>query len=514
MLLRLTVESGSLTGRILELREGTLSLGRGDDCALRFDPRVDREVSRRHARIQAEGGDFYIADEQSTNGTLVNGQRVFRQVLCDGDRIELGYHGPRLRVSVERPPAPPVPTPTGPVSPSGPIQAPADPVRSDWRRALADMTSYNPLLDKGRPDSRAPILVAVGVMVAGTFFSLFMMLMALFQMSPVHALVGVVVAFLPAPFYLALWLWLDRYDPEPPWALAGAWLWGAGVATFVSFIINTLAGSLTQAATGSAALATFMSASISAPFVEEFTKGLPVVLILIFFRREFDGVLDGIVYAGVVALGFATVENVLYYGRNFMAEGLSGLFATFFVRGLLDPFGHSVYTAMTGIGCGIARVTRHKPLRVLAPLAGYAVAVLLHSLWNSVAMLAGGVGLIVYYLLIWVPLLLVFVGTVVWIGFREARLIRQMLDFEVSCRLIDAEQAAIVSSWFKRLGWMFGAVGDGRKFSARRRFLHAATRLAFSYWHADRARQAGTQTLSLARIPFFRKELEILKNSV
>jgi RsiW-degrading membrane proteinase PrsW (M82 family) len=341
-----------------------------------------------------------------------------------------------------------------------------------------------------------------------------MMLVALFQMSPAHALAGTLVAFLPAPFYLAIWLWLDRYDPEPAWALAGAWLWGGGVATFISYIVNTLSGSLTHAVTGSPALANFMSSSVSAPLVEEFTKGLPVVLILLLFRREFDGVMDGIVYAGVVALGFATVENVLYYGRNLMTDGFSGLFATFVVRGLLDPFGHSVYTAMTGIGCGISRVTRNKAARWLAPLGGYAVAVTLHFLWNSIAMLAGGVGILVYYLLIWVPLLLVFLAVVLWIGAREARLIRTMLDFEVACRLITPEQAAIVGSWFKRVGWVLGATGDGKKFSARRRFLHAATRLAFSYWHADRAREAGTQTLSLARIPFFRKELESLQSSV
>lgn len=517
MRLTLTVESGSLAGRVLELQEGSLQLGRGDDCALRFDQRVDKEVSRRHARIQAEGGDFYIADEQSTNGTLVNGQRIFRQVLRSGDVIELGYRGPRLRVAVEKPPAPSVATPATvpgmaaapPVVPNAP--APAGP---DWRLALTSMTSYNPVLDKGRPDNRTPILIAVGVMLLGAFFTLTMMLTALFEMSLLHALMGTLVAFLPAPFYLALWLWLDRYDPEPAWALAGAWLWGGGVATFISYIFNTLTGSVTHAVTGSAALASFMTSSVSAPLVEEFTKGLPVVLILLLLRREFDGVLDGIVYAGVVALGFATVENILYYGRNFMTAGFSGLFITFFVRGLLDPFGHSVYTAMTGIGCGISRIARQKVVRYVAPLAGYAVAVMLHSLWNSISSLGGNLGMLVYYLLIWVPLLLAFLGVVLWIGAREAKLIRSMLEFEVSCRLITAEQAAIVGSWLKRLAWVFGAFGDGKKFSARRRFLHAATRLAFSYWHADRAREAGTQTLSLARIPFFRKELETLQPSV
>ena len=174
---------GSLTGQVLELQEGLLRLGRGDDCALRFDARLDKEVSRRHARIQAEDGDYYIADEQSTNGTLVNGQRVFRQVLRGGDVIELGYRGPRLRVAVEKPPAPPVATPGSAPRAAAAPPVVAGPARPDWRLALTQMTSYNPVLDKGRPDNRTPILFAVGVMLMGAFFTLTMMLIALFEMS-------------------------------------------------------------------------------------------------------------------------------------------------------------------------------------------------------------------------------------------------------------------------------------------------------------------------------------------
>src|SRR5205823_13992716 len=48
--------------------------------------------------------------------------------------------------------------------------------------------------------------------------------------------------------------------------------------------------------------------------IEEGSKGLGVLLAYLIFRKYFDDILDGIVYAGVVALGFATVENVLYYG--------------------------------------------------------------------------------------------------------------------------------------------------------------------------------------------------------
>src|SRR5258707_15327812 len=100
---------------------------------------------------------------------------------------------------------------------------------------------------------------------------------------------------------------------------------------------------------------------ISAPIFEEGSKGLGVVIVLVFFRRYFDDILDGLVFAGIIALGFATVENVLYYGRAIgdaetgMAGGTLGL--TFVFRGVLFPFAHVTFTSMTRLGRVIARET-------------------------------------------------------------------------------------------------------------------------------------------------------------
>src|SRR5262249_41623979 len=149
----------------------------------------------------------------------------------------------------------------------------------------------------------------------------------------VGAVIGTILAFIPAPFYLMLFLWLDRYDPEPAWALLAAFAWGGLFAVIVSFIVNTLFGAVAASLVGGPAGNT-LGAVISAPLIEEGTKGLGVVLFLIFLRNEFDDILDGIVYAGVIALGFATVENVLYYGRT-VAAGGGGLLFILFLRGVL-----------------------------------------------------------------------------------------------------------------------------------------------------------------------------------
>jgi len=55
-----------------------------------------------------------------------------------------------------------------------------------------------------------------------------------------------VSATLPVPIYLMLVLWIDRYEAEPAWMLATAFFWGALVAVFFAFLINTASDSALQ----------------------------------------------------------------------------------------------------------------------------------------------------------------------------------------------------------------------------------------------------------------------------
>src|SRR5215218_5023444 len=176
---------------------------------------------------------------------------------------------------------------------------------------------------------------------------------------------------------LSIVLLIDRYDPEPPWVLALAFIWGAVISIFGALIINDTTSLIAASAAGEQA-GNIVGAVISAPLAEEGLKGLGLLILLLALRREFDGVLDGIVYAGVIALGFATVENVLYYGRMMNKEGAGGVVVLFFIRGVLAPFTHSVFTAMTGIGVGLARQSHNAAVKVIAPICGWCVAVFLH----------------------------------------------------------------------------------------------------------------------------------------
>src|SRR6185369_267543 len=86
------------------------------------------------------------------------------------------------------------------------------------------------------------------------------------------------------------------------------------VATFFAFLLNTtsqgVVGALSNASAGEA-----FAAVISAPIVEETGKAFILFIFFFWKKDEFDGVVDGIVYASLSALGFAMTENVLYYGK-------------------------------------------------------------------------------------------------------------------------------------------------------------------------------------------------------
>ena len=318
------------------------------------------------------------------------------------------------------------------------------------------------------------------------------------------ALLSSFVAFVPAIFYLAIFLWLDRFDPEPPLTLAVAFAWGATVSVLLSGIINdifiiTIGDSFTQ--------------MITAPIIEEAFKGIGVLLIAVLFRKDFDSVVDGIVYAGVVALGFATVENIDYYGRSLVEGGVGYLAGTFLVRGVLAPFSHVLFTSTTGIGCGIARESHDSTVKFSAPILGWLAAMSLHSIWNSLATL-GSEAFFAAYLLFEVPLFIGFIFLIAALVRREGRILRQTLAPEVERGLITQAQLEIAISVFRRTDWVAAAWGDSRLFHARRKFLRTVAKLGLCLWHRDRAHQAQQVTGSLSIISQLRAELYTLRDEV
>jgi RsiW-degrading membrane proteinase PrsW (M82 family) len=253
-----------------------------------------------------------------------------------------------------------------------------------------------------------------------------MALVLLASNAPGALAVGAVLAALPVGPVIACFLWLDRYEPEPARLLLTAFLWGALVASAVALVLQSLDQFVLGTPKG-------WQATVVAPITEEAAKGLFILLLLWFRRRVIDGVLDGLVYAGLVGVGFAFTENILYLGSAYLgsdgqAGGLGAATGLFVVRGIFSPFAHPLFTSFTGLGVGFAVVARSRGWRFGAPLLGYVAAVVAHASWNASASFAGGRGFVLTYLFAMVPAFLLLVCFAVWARHREGRMLSRSLD--------------------------------------------------------------------------------------
>ena len=294
-------------------------------------------------------------------------------------------------------------------------------------------------------------------------------------------LVGTMSAVLPVLPVVAAFLWVDRWEPEPSGLLLAAFLWGAGVSVLGAGLVNDTAAVLGDHILGEGS-GDLVGAVVSAPIIEEAFKGAFLIGLVWWRRREFDGVVDGIVYAGLVAAGFAFTENILYFGRAFATNGLvgeaGGVIAVFILRGVLSPFAHPLFTAMIGIAVGIAVRRSNPTAMVVLALIGYLAAVSLHALWNASA----GFGFLpIVYIAIMVPLFAGLVGLVVWQRRREQRVVAAQLPGFASAGWIAPSEVPLLASLAGRRGWRAAVRhrAGARAAEAVRAYQDAVTELAF-----------------------------------
>ncbi len=136
--------------------------------------------------------------------------------------------------------------------------------------------------------------------------------------------------------------------------------------------------------------------------VEEFVKWLAIRL-WAYESARFDAVIDGAVYGAIAGLGFATIENALYIGQQYLAAveagaGVLGRTAgTAVLRTLAGP-GHVIYSGIAGYYLGLAKFNREQ----FAPVAlkGLLIATLIHGTYNSLITLLSslpGFGLLAFF---------------------------------------------------------------------------------------------------------------------
>ena len=304
---------------------------------------------------------------------------------------------------------------------------------------------------------------------------------------------------LQAVIYLLFMRAIDLYEREPLRYVIPVFLWGFAVATTVSLVFNTLF-QLTLSSVTSVKTASFFTAVVEAPVVEECSKGL--ALLLIFFvaylvrRRsglmEFAGVMDGIVYGSAVGFGFAIAEDLLY-GLQYGPE-------TFLVRRIFGGFAHASFTSLTGIGLGLVPWVQSRVLKVVLPVLGLMGAILLHATFNFTATVFGPVGYLVLFCVILVYIIVIFV----WL-YIERRAIREELKDEVSTGTITAQEYAILPSYFRTTGYYTKLIFTGRlgAWIRARKLNAAAVDLALAKRLARRAGSPG----SMDRVRILRRKI-------
>lgn len=309
-------------------------------------------------------------------------------------------------------------------------------------------------------------------------------------------LVGLALAILPVPLLAWAFLWLDRVEPTPWRNAVFAFAWGACAATLVAILANEYATHLLATTfTATPSQTNTWGATFVAPLVEESAKGSAVLLLFLFRRRDFTGIVDGVVIAGLTATGFAFTENILYLGSAFgedQAYGTAGIVsttaATFFVRVVMTPFAHPLFTSLTGIGFAIAAISPpRKARRWLAPLGGWLLAMVLHGTWNGSASLSP-VGFLGVYATIMIPLFGLLVWLAVWSRSNELKTVRTQLPVYAMAGWIGLpEPVALGSMKARGLARTFARRAQGEA-AARtvREYVSFATSLAFLRSRATR----------------------------
>jgi RsiW-degrading membrane proteinase PrsW (M82 family) len=258
--------------------------------------------------------------------------------------------------------------------------------------------------------------------------------------------------------------------------MLGVFLWGLIVAAGSALILNTVFGIGLFLVSGSEGLANLGTAVISAPLVEETVKGLAVLTVFVYFRNEFDSILDGVIYGSLVGFGFAAAENINYIFQGFLGGGFEGLAFLVFVRAILIAFLHATLTAFTGIGFAVARLNKGV-LRFVGPAFGFATAVGAHGFHNLVSSSGSELLCLFGSVVDWAGFLGMF-AFILYLMWREGKIMRTHLADEVQRGNVTQAQYNAAVSIGGQLAARWGALAGGRWRQAAR-FYDLLGELAF-----------------------------------
>jgi len=190
---------------------------------------------------------------------------------------------------------------------------------------------------------------------------------------------------------VAMVWWVDRYDREPLHLVAMVFLWGASAAPLISITLFGLIDRL-QSGIDPTSAGTMISLGLVTPLVEEISKAVAVVLVVV-FSSKFDNPTDGVVYGTAVGLGFAVSENVIYgISAGVHLQSAGGILVLVGGRTLLSAGVHALCSSTFGGFLGHATMSGRFPAKIMWTVTGLLAAIVLHGSWNLSLMWFGPVG--------------------------------------------------------------------------------------------------------------------------
>jgi protease PrsW len=222
---------------------------------------------------------------------------------------------------------------------------------------------------------------------------------------------------LPALVWLWFWLREDRLHPEPKRLIALAFLSGMVIIPFVIIIQRTFSN-IAEGVISSPILALDDLWSIFAEFIrkylvvlwaatEEIAKFFVAFAVLL-WRREVDEPIDMIIYMITVALGFAALENTLFLIHPIAESDISTSVITGNLRFIGATLLHVLSSAMIGIALALA-FRKRALVRFIYPFVGLILAIVLHSLFNSLIIGDDGKNILFVFMSVWIGVIVLLV---------------------------------------------------------------------------------------------------------
>ncbi|WP_339661151.1 PrsW family glutamic-type intramembrane protease [uncultured Polaribacter sp.] len=162
----------------------------------------------------------------------------------------------------------------------------------------------------------------------------------------------------------------DKFEKEPIPFLFKNFLLGAFASVLITFVLSIVASFIFQLPNDNSFIDQFIKAFIVVALVEEFSKYL-IVRYYAQTNKEFNEPFDGIVYAVMVSMGFAALENVLYVFQHGVETGIT--------RAFTAVPAHAAFAILMGYFMGKAKFSKNK---IMLNLLGLFVATVFHGAYD------------------------------------------------------------------------------------------------------------------------------------